>query len=330
MLRISDSILQSFAVSKQFSSEHAATTINSVDFHHTGELLVSAASDESIHVYDCVAGREAKVLYSRKYGVDLVRFCKQKDSVLSASSNDWDHTLRFLSLKTNQYIRYFKGHRARVTSLALSPLSDAFLSASLDDTVRLWDLRSNACQGVMRRAGRSAVQFDALGVVFAVAAAANTIKLYDPKMFDGGPFAVVELAPQPAPHGGRPTAVQWTDLKFSVDGTLLLANTAHGTVFLFDAFTYQLRHTFANHLRNAHAVPPRLEASFTPDGKYVLCGADDGAILVYSVASGALVTTLAGAHTSPVSALRFNPRFMLMASASTSLALWLPPDTHED
>ena len=35
---------------------------------------------------------------------------------------------------------------SRVVALAMSPINDTFISGSLDDTVRLWDLRSNACQ----------------------------------------------------------------------------------------------------------------------------------------------------------------------------------------
>lgn len=31
----------------------------------------------------------------------------------------------------------------------MSPLDDSFLSAGLDRTMRLWDLRTNVCQGLM-------------------------------------------------------------------------------------------------------------------------------------------------------------------------------------
>ncbi len=34
----------------------------------------------------------------------------------------------------------------RVVTLTMSPLDDAFLSGSLDKTIRLWDLRSQNCQ----------------------------------------------------------------------------------------------------------------------------------------------------------------------------------------
>ncbi|CAF1861023.1 unnamed protein product [Brassica oleracea var. botrytis] len=47
----------------------------------------------------------------------------------------------------NRILRYFKGHKDRVVSLCMSPINDSFMSGSLDGSVRLWDLRVNACQG---------------------------------------------------------------------------------------------------------------------------------------------------------------------------------------
>jgi COMPASS component SWD2 len=66
----------------------------------------------------------------------------------------------------------------------MSPVDDTFLSASLDDTVRFWDLRTSACQGLLRRKGRPSVAYDPNGLVFAIALDNNTIKLYDLRNFD--------------------------------------------------------------------------------------------------------------------------------------------------
>lgn len=41
-----------------------------------------------------------------------------------------DHTLRYLSLHDNRYLRYFKGHTQQVTTLCLSPKNDLFMSAA--------------------------------------------------------------------------------------------------------------------------------------------------------------------------------------------------------
>jgi len=308
---LSSQLLGQFAVSKVFKDN--TLPVNSMDFFHTGELLVTASDDESIHLYDCVTGKQTKVLFSKKYGIDLVRFTRDKNSILSASKNDWDHTIRYMSVRSNTYIRYFKGHRDRVVSLALSPDSDLFLSGAMDDSVRLWDLRSNACQGLMRRHGRPAVQFAPQGLVFAVATGNNEIKMYDVRNFDKGPFGSFLV-------GNPNIPLEWIDLKFSPDGANLLAS-ANGAAFLVDSYYGALLTTFSGF---SQGRIERYEASMTPDGASVLCGGDDGRVHIFDSKTGAPVATL-GLHDGPIGAVRFNPAFAMFASACKTLAFWLPP-----
>lgn len=47
-----------------------------------------------------------------------------------------DYTLRYHSIYDNRYIRYFKGHTGKVTTLCMSPKTDMFLSAAEDKQVR--------------------------------------------------------------------------------------------------------------------------------------------------------------------------------------------------
>merc|ERR1711934_890626 len=119
----------------------------------------------------------------------MVRFTHDKDSVIYASSTDWDHAVRYLDLRSFQYLRAFKGHRKKVVSMAMNPVNDGFATASLDSTIRFWDLRSNQCQGLIRSNGRPAVAFDTGGAVFAGGFDQNIIKLYDVRAYDKGPFA---------------------------------------------------------------------------------------------------------------------------------------------
>lgn len=49
--------------------------------------------------------------------------------------------IRYHSLFDNKFLRYYTGHTNRVTSLVMHPSADAFMSASLDGTICIWDLR---------------------------------------------------------------------------------------------------------------------------------------------------------------------------------------------
>eukprot|EP00026_Physarum_polycephalum_P012220 Phypoly_transcript_12505.p1 GENE.Phypoly_transcript_12505~~Phypoly_transcript_12505.p1 ORF type:complete len:341 (+),score=32.28 Phypoly_transcript_12505:94-1023(+) len=285
--------------------------INSVDFFNDGDLLVTSSDDESVHVYNTGSGEMQKVILSKKYGVDLVRFTHTNNAVICASKNGWDESLRYLSLYDNRYLRYFKGHRDRVVSLSMSPINDTFISGSLDDTVRLWDLRSNACQGLLRRKGRPSVAFDPQGIIFAIGSSGNTIKLFDVRSFDKGAFATFNVEHHP---------IEWTSMRFSNDGKYILLSTNENCIFLIDSFTGAKLQTYTSF---ANDNASSLEASFSPDAQYVLSGSEDGSIHVWQTLSGKEVAVWNG-HAAPVGVVQWSPRAMMVASGCSALGFWIP------
>ncbi|CAG2100737.1 unnamed protein product, partial [Medioppia subpectinata] len=134
--------------------------------------------------------------------------------VAKVSSNKVDDTIRYLSLHDNKYIRYFPGHTKKVVTLCMSPVDDTFLSGSLDKTIRLWDLRSPNCQGLMHLLGRPVANFDPEGLIFAVGINSESVKLYDLRSFDKGPFNTFKLP--------QDKDCDWTGLKFSPDGKIIM------------------------------------------------------------------------------------------------------------
>ncbi|CAI7752008.1 unnamed protein product [Closterium sp. NIES-53] len=295
--------------------------INSMDFHRTEDLLVTASDDESIRVYDTSNATLVKTIHSRKYGVDQVVFTHHPSAVLYSSKNGWDESLRYLSLYDNRYLRYFKGHRDKVVSLCMSPKNDSFLSGALDHTVRLWDLRTCECQGLMRVRGRPAVAFDQQGLVFAVAMGGGAVKLFDARSYEKGPFDTMLV-------GGDEDEV--TSIKFSNDGNQILVCTLNGRIYLLDAFEGQKLHTLCV-VPDIDGAP--LEASFSPDAKYVVSGSGDGTVKAWSATTGAQVATW-GNHAGVPSVVKWAPRRLMFATASVLLALWIPdlskiPPGHE-
>jgi len=275
-------------------------------------------------------GTMKKTVYSKRYGVDLVRFTHHPQAVLVASKNGWDESIRYLSLYDHKFLRYFKGHKQKVVSLELHPQNDTFLSAALDNSVRLWDLRSNVCQGLIRVTGRPAVAYDPSGLIFAIACGSDIVKLFDDRNCDKGPFSTTKINPvNKNSLTSAPSASDWTFVKISPDGKYILLATTSSTLYLLDAFDGNLVRTFSNFSNKGKSV---IEAGFTPDSLYVFSGSDDGSIHLWETETGNNVCSAWTGHTSPVSVVQFNPTKMLVASGDTAgnLALWVPNSIKTD
>ncbi|KAA8593339.1 hypothetical protein FQN60_009455 [Etheostoma spectabile] len=192
----------------------------------------------------------------------------------------------------------------------MSPVDDTFISGSLDKTIRLWDLRSPNCQGLMHLQGKPVCSFDPEGLIFAAGINSEMVKLYDLRSFDKGPFATFKLQ--------YDRTCEWTGLKFSNDGKLILLSTNGGALRVLDAFKGAVLHSFGGYNNNKCVT---LEASFTPDSQFVMIGSEDGKIHVWNAESGMKVALLDGKHTGPITCLQFNPKFMTFASACSNMCL---------
>jgi COMPASS component SWD2 len=116
--------------------------------------------------------------------------------------------------------------------------------------------------------GRPNIAFDPSGLTFAVGLNSNTIKIYDVKTFDKGPFATWNLTDHQLPQG-FPT---WTSLKFTNDGKNILITTAGNTHYLVDAFEGHLKQRFEGHIGLQSPDNGGCDAGLSPDGRFVFAG----------------------------------------------------------
>lgn len=322
-MRLDEPLMHKFCVAKSFrendgKGDFKMTTslpVNHLHFSTDGLHLITSSEDDQIIIYDVERGTQKRLLNSQKYGVDHIHFTHTRNAAIHSSTKR-DDAIRYLSLHDNKFIRYFSGHTKRVNSLAMSPSDDTFISGSLDSSVRLWDLRSPNCVGIMQVQGKPVVAFDPEGLVFAVGVHSEQVKLYDLKSFEKGPFATFKLPQE--------KKCEWTGLRFSPGGKTLLLNTNGNVIRLLDAFDGVPLQTFAGHFNNKGIA---LDGGFSPDSKFVLSGSTDGRIHVWNAESGYKICVLNGGHVGPVTSVQFNPKFMMMASSCSHLNMWLPKES---
>ncbi|EFO91985.1 hypothetical protein CRE_16556 [Caenorhabditis remanei] len=261
------------------------------------------------------SGMRSRSVNSKKYGCSHVKFASDAMCALHGSTKV-DNTIRYLSLIDNKYIRYFQGHDKLVTGINVSPLDDMFLSVAEDKTIRLWDLKTHNCIGLMNLSATPIATFDPEGLLFAAGLDNDIIKLYDLRSFDKGPFS--SFGPLENEHG-----VEWTAMRFSPCGKYILICTNSAQLFLVDAFSGVIKNVFQEH-QNCLRIP--MMASFTPESSHVMVGSSDGMIYFYDVESGSVALKIPAPNNQPCHIAEFSPQHFVAATADSKLTLWCAND----
>lgn len=218
----------------------------------------------------------------------------------------------------------------------------------MDRTVRLWDLRSPQCRGLLNLPSSPIVAYDASGLIFAVGVNDyQRILLYDLANFDKAPFLVITLDdPTLRLVSFPPRRICMTSLAFSSTGKYLLVGCSGGAHYVMDAYDGHLLAKLDGQAglerRDARAPVPMEpirgysgeEVTWTPDSKFVLSGGVDGRIRIWDCqnlpekigpvdlnAEPVCISPLAtlDGHPGAARAVKFNPRFAMMCTAGAEL-----------
>ena len=212
-----------------------------------------------------------------------------------------------------------RGHDKVVNSVVYSADGKRLLSASVDDTARLWDTASGKALRVLRGRGghlRDAV-FSPDGKRVAAVDIAVTVETSLGKAVLGGKVLVWDADSGELKHtwgvaSGLPMA-----LAFAPDGRRLAVASDDGLVYLLDAVTGKQALRLAGHKKTVECV------AFSPDGRRVLSGGDDRLAIVWNAQTGEHLAALEG-HVAAIRRVAFSPDGRLAASAAEdgTVKLW--------
>ncbi|KAH8895093.1 WD repeat-containing protein 82 [Thozetella sp. PMI_491] len=313
----------------------------SLDFDDPGDLCISSESDDTIQIYNVKDGRLDKSLASKKYGAKLAKFTHNSSSIIYASTKQ-NNAIRYLATQDNSFIRYFEGHEDNVTSLALHPGSDNFISCSQDSTVLMWNISNKQWIAKLFLNDPRLAAWDPSGNVFAIGCpASGMVLLYDYRNVTKAPFTTIDLLP--ARNPADPIVASfcgWTQLAFSNDGKHILVGSKFGGHYLLDAFNGSLKAylkkpgsgTSRSGVGENEGPESSGDCCFSPDGRYVISGAQKD-LLIWDTLGTPSETykELEPLHIleekREAGVVAFNPRYNMVATADREVMFWLP-DPH--
>jgi WD40 repeat protein/predicted Ser/Thr protein kinase len=230
-----------------------------------------------------------------------------------------DKTVRLWDAVTGQLSGTFEGHTNSIYGVAFSPDGAHVATAGTDGSVKVWDIQSGQAIHTLRYDLDSpvsyfAVAYSADGTLLAASSTAGTVEVFDPR--SGTRVRMLQVKP------GNVLGVA-----FSPDGTRLATVVQGDSVpRVWDGVTGQPAVEFGP-TGASHALTC---VAFSPDGRRLAGGADDGAVTIWDVATGAVLHE-ARRHTNILWGLAFSPDGGRLASASADLTVrvWSVDDGRE-
>ncbi len=298
--------------------------VNACAISPDGRRVVSASYDNTLKVWDLETGRELATLQGH---VDSVTACAVTPDGRRVVSASWDNTLKVWDLETGRELATLQGHvkgpgrrRGRrrrelaslrghakeVTACAVTPDGRRVVSASWDNTLKVWDLDSGSAlatlQGHAKEVTACAVTPDGRRVISA--SGDQTLKVWD--LDSGSALATLQG------HAKEVTACAVTP-----DGRRVVSASQDQTLKVWDLETLRVLATLQGHAAWVTAC------AVTPEGRCVISASADQTLKIWDLDSGRALATLQG-HGGSVTASAVTPdgRHVVSASDDQTLKVW--------
>jgi len=197
-------------------------------------------------------------------------------------------------------------HTDQVHSIAFSPHERTLASASLDGSVKLWEVDSGTLLwSGWQTKGITCLAFSPDDRLLASGGLDATVRLWDPKL-----GTLLEEVPHPGPV----FALAW-----SPDGRRLASGDFAGTIRLWQVqktVPARCAQTIEGHTDRV------LGLAFAPDGRTLASGSWDRTVKLWEVVDGRLLQTLSG-HRDKVHCVAWSPDGRTVASCSIDKTIWL-------
>lgn len=260
----------------------------------------------------------------------------------------WIKSLKPLEVNLDTpLLKVLRGHEGWIPSVAISPDGRFFVSASHDQTLRIWNMETGECSKILQGHTNKITRvmfWDAKHLVSAAEDCTIRIWQLDPDrcltVIPAHSQSIEALAIHPASHllasGSKDRSIKLWNLQtgasitvlmghenevsalaFSPDGHTLISGSADLSIKVWDIAKQECIRTFSHHKRRIYGI------AFSPNGRQFAVASRDDTASLWDVATFQVIHTLAR-HKWGVLSLDFSPdgTKLLTASGDKSIAMW--------
>ncbi len=313
--------------------------INALAFSQDGQMLASGSTDKTIQLWDTTTGEYIRTFTGHNKSISALTFSPDGTTLASGSA---DGTIRFWNVETGHVLpTHLTGHTEWMKAIAFIEDNNTLVSASVNGIISLWNLKTMLKSDIQTKRnqdflsglafssdGTKLISLSADGDIFFNKSVAtyfgNTrpdglLRLTDVQtrrelasLVTGGMLDATAFSPD-----GKTVA-------FGSFGKVSVWNTETGAVInnpLSDKVQLDKNGAliFPPGVILDDILPLRMIRAlvFSPDGKKLVSGSDQGHVEMWSVETGTVITTLSDqTQRESIAALSFSSNGLLLAIGS--------------
>src|SRR6266567_4635098 len=290
-----------------------------VAFSPDGQRIATGSRDQTAKVWEAFSGKELLTLKCNSVGVNCAAFSPDGQHIVIGGE---DQTAGLWEAATGKELLRLRGHSGGVACAAFSTDGQRIVTGSGDQTAKVWETASGKALFTLKGHGDSiaSVAFSPDGQRIVTASADRTAKVWE----SSGDKELHSL-------GENDMDIRCT--AFSPDGQRIVTAIGDKKVKVWEAAGAEELMTLTGHTASMNSsdisgcfqvlngawigthVASISSGDFSPDGKRIVTGSQDGTARVWESATGKELLTVRG-HVGGVGSLAFSPDGQRLVTAS--------------